>query len=153
MYYLLCHQLKCDIYKLVWTRIDKIKIKFNLKKISQFIRLVLDKRFIILFGFAFSWISATIGMIVKNVETAQVAGFIWVFPLVFASSIFVPVSSMPSWLQSFAKISPITVTVNSVRALSLGLPIGDNIWQSVLWMVGILIVFIPLAIARYRKVT
>lgn len=107
----------------------------------------------LLFGFAFSWISATIGMLVKNVETAQVAGFIWVFPLVFASSIFVPVSSMPNWLQAFAKISPITVTVNSVRALSLGLPIGDNIWQSIAWMIGILAVFVPLAIFRYRKVT
>jgi hypothetical protein len=74
---------------------------------------------LLLFGFAFSWISATIGMLVKNVETAQVAGFIWVFPLVFASSIFVPVESMPDWLQSFAKHTPITLTVDAVRALTL----------------------------------
>lgn len=105
------------------------------------------------FGFAFSWISATIGMAVKNVETAQVAGFIWVFPLVFASSIFVPVNSMPTWLQAFAKISPITVTVNSVRALSLGTPIGNNLWYSLLWIAGILAVFVPLAIYKYRKTT
>jgi ABC-2 type transport system permease protein/oleandomycin transport system permease protein len=105
------------------------------------------------FGFAFSWISATIGMAVKNVETAQVAGFIWVFPLVFASSIFVPVNSMPTWLQAFAKISPITVTVNAVRALSLGTPIGNNLWYSLLWIAGILLVFVPLAIYKYRKTT
>src|SRR3989344_5269828 len=105
----------------------------------------------VLFGAAFSWISATIGLFVKEVETAQVAGFIWVFPLVFASSIFVPIPSMPSWLQAFAKHSPITVTVDAVRALSLDLPLGSNLWQSLLWMVGILLVFVPLAVHRYRK--
>ena len=105
----------------------------------------------VLFGFAFSWISATIGLLVKEIETAQVAGFVWVFPLVFASSIFVPVPSMPSWLQAFAKHSPITVTVDAVRALSLDLPLGSNLWQSLLWMVGILLVFVPLAVHRYRK--
>lgn len=107
----------------------------------------------ILFGFAFSWISATIGMMVKSVETAQVAGFIWVFPLVFASSIFVPVQTMPNWLQSLAQVSPITVTVNSVRALSQGMPVGDNLWQALLWIAGILLLFVPLAVDRYRRLT
>jgi ABC-2 type transport system permease protein/oleandomycin transport system permease protein len=102
------------------------------------------------FGFAFSWISATIGVSVKDVETAQSAGMIWVFPLVFASSIFVPVESMPGWLQSFAKHSPITVTVNTVRALVNGLPVGANVWQMLAWIVGILLVFMPLAVWRYR---
>lgn len=105
----------------------------------------------VLFGFAFSWISATIGLLIKNAETVQVAGFIWVFPLVFASSIFVPIETMPTWLEAFAKISPITVTVNTVRGLSLGLPIGDNGWQALAWIVGILLVFIPLSVAHYRK--
>jgi ABC-2 type transport system permease protein/oleandomycin transport system permease protein len=105
----------------------------------------------VLFGFSFSWISATIGILVKNVETAQVAGFIWVFPLVFASSIFVPVASMPAWLQAFAKISPITLTVNAVRALSLGLPLGNSLLYAILWIVGILGVFVPLAVYRYRR--
>lgn len=107
----------------------------------------------LLFGFAFSWISATIGMLVRNVETAQVAGFIWVFPLVFASSIFVPISSMPDWLEAFAKISPITLTVNSVRALALGMPLNHDIWYALLWILGILVVFAPLAVHKYRKTT
>jgi len=105
----------------------------------------------IIFGFAFSWISASIGLAVKNVETAQVAGFIWVFPLVFASSIFVPVNSMPLWLQTFAKHTPITFTVNSVRALFLGQPLGSNLWQALIWMAVILAVFIPLSVFRYKK--
>jgi ABC-2 type transport system permease protein len=102
-------------------------------------------------GFAFSWISATIGMLVKNSETAQVAGFVWVFPIIFASSIFVPIETMPDWLQAFAKISPITVTVNSVRALILNTPIENNLIQSVAWIAGILVVFIPLSVYIYRK--
>lgn len=103
------------------------------------------------FGFAFSWISAAIGVSAKDVETAQSAGFIWVFPLVFASSIFVPIQTMPEWLQGFARHSPITVTVNTVRALIAGLPVGDSGWQMFLWLLGILAVFIPFATWRYRK--
>ena len=106
----------------------------------------------VLFGFAFSWISATIGLLVKEIETAQVAGFVWVFPLVFASSIFVPVQSMPSWLQVFAKHSPITVTVNAVRALALDMPLGNNLWLSLSWIFGIMLVFVFLAVSRYRKI-
>lgn len=105
----------------------------------------------ILFGFAFSWISATIGLLVKEVETAQVAGFIWIFPLVFASSIFVPVETMPNWLQAFAKVNPITVTVNAVRKLSLGGDVAVSFIQSFLWILAILAIFVPLAIRIYRR--
>ena len=110
---------------------------------------------LLLFGFAFSWISAAIGMAVKNVETAQVAGFIWVFPLVFASSIFVPVETMPSWLQIFAAHSPITVTVDAVRALTLGTATAADAaryaLQSFLWIGALLLIFMPLAIWLYRR--
>ncbi|HXK35646.1 MAG TPA: ABC transporter permease [Candidatus Paceibacterota bacterium] len=106
----------------------------------------------VLFAFAFSWISATIGLWVKNVETAQSAGFIWVFPLAFVSSIFVPVETMPSWLQGFANNQPISATVNAVRALSLGGPAGDWGLKALLWIIGILIIFVPLAVRQYRKV-
>lgn len=105
----------------------------------------------LVFGFAFSWISACIGMMVKDVETAQVAGFIWVFPLVFASSIFVPIESMPVWLQSFARHTPITATVDAVRALSLGQDAAPLIWPAVLWIAGLLLVFAPLAVYFYNK--
>ena len=94
----------------------------------------------VLFGFAFSWISATIGLSVKDTETAQVAGFIWVFPLAFASSIFVPIQSMPKFLEAFARVSPVTVTVDAIRALSLGQPVGESLWYSLAWIFGIFIV-------------
>lgn len=108
---------------------------------------------VVLFGFCFSWISANIGMLVKDVETAQVAGFIWVFPLVFASSAFVPVETMPDWLKAFAQNSPITALINSARGLSLGGASSDDILRSFLWMGLILVIFVPLAVYRYKKVT
>ncbi len=107
---------------------------------------------IVLFGSIFCLISAFIGLTVGNVETAQVAGFIWVFPLVFASSIFVPVTTMPDWLQAFAKHSPITVTVDAVRNLALGVGQLDLLTPA-LWMAAILLVFVPLAVRRYRSIT
>ena len=110
---------------------------------------------LLLFGFAFSWVSATIGMLSKNVETAQVLGFIWVFPLVFASAVFVPVESMPTWLRTFAEINPVTVTVDAVRALALG-GVPDEttsryVWATLAYIVGILAVFMPLAVRLYRR--
>lgn len=107
----------------------------------------------LLFGYAFSWISAFIGLSVKNVETAQSAGFIWVFPLVFASSIFVPVDSMSRYVRAFAVHNPVSYTANAVRALVLGTPVGNNAWYSLAWIVGIMAVFIPLAVNRYRKIS
>jgi ABC transporter DrrB family efflux protein len=106
----------------------------------------------VLFGFAFSWISAFIGMSVKDVETAQVAGFVWVFPIVFASSMFVTVESMPGWLQAFAKINPVTVTTDSMRGLCLGGPIWIHLWKALAWIGGIIVVFLSLAVNRYRRI-
>lgn len=105
----------------------------------------------LLFGLAFSWISALIGMALKDVESAQAAGFVWVFPLVFASSMFVPVDTMPDWLQAFAKVNPISIAVDAVRAFSLGTPAWAPLLKSLAWTVGILAVFVPLAVMRYRR--
>ena len=103
------------------------------------------------FGLAFSRISALIGLSVRDVESAQAAGFVWVFPLVFASSAFVPVDTMPGWLQTFADINPVTVTVNALRALTLGGPTARPVLESLAWIAGILLVFVPLAVNRYRR--
>ena len=103
------------------------------------------------FGLAFSWISALIGLSVRDVESAQAAGFVWVFPLVFASSAFVPVASMPGWLQAFVRVNPVTITVNALRALTLGGPTARPLLQALAWIVGILLVFVPLAVNRYRR--
>jgi ABC-2 type transport system permease protein/oleandomycin transport system permease protein len=107
-----------------------------------------------LFGYAFSWISAWIGLMVKDVETANVAGFVWLFPLTFASSAFVPLNSMPGWLQAFARHTPVTPTCDAVRALlNEGLPLQRPLLISLAWMIGIIAVFGTLAVRAYRKAT
>lgn len=113
---------------------------------------------VILFGVALTWVGVFIGMSVKNQETAQVAGFVWVFPLVFASSLYVPIETMPSWLQHFANINPVTSMAGTIRALFLGsnpaaggASLANYLWQILLWDAGIMLVFIPLSIRRYVK--
>ncbi len=107
---------------------------------------------VLLFAYAFSWISATIGLLVKESETVQVAGFLWVFPLVFASSVFVPVGTMPGWLQVFARNQPVTKVVNAVRYLVHGAGEGAAVGHTLLWVAVLLMVFVPLAVWRYRKI-
>jgi len=106
---------------------------------------------LLLTSFAFSWIGVVIALSMKTVEAVQSAGFIWLFPLTFASSAFVPTDSMPPWLQAFAEHQPFTIVVNAVRALFLGQPVGNLIWLTLAWMIGILAVTIPLATRRYRR--
>jgi len=111
------------------------------------------------FSFAFSWISALVGISVGSVEAAQSGGFIWMFPLTFASSVFVPVASMPGWLRPFAEHNPVSVVANSLRGLfhvDPSLTAADTrlaLIQSGAWIVGILLVFVPLSVARYRRTT
>jgi ABC transporter DrrB family efflux protein len=106
---------------------------------------------LVLFGYAFSWVFAFVGMVVSSPEAANSVGFIAIFPLTFISSAFVPVSSMPEPLRAFAEVNPFTITVDALRALWLGAPAGDNIWKACLWAVAIVVVFAPLAVARYRR--
>jgi len=106
---------------------------------------------LLLFGYAFSWVFALLGLLVSTPEAANSMGFIAVFPLTFISSAFVPVQSMPSWLEAFAEINPFTVTVDAMRALWLDAPAGNSIWGAVVWSLAILAVFAPLAVARYRR--
>jgi ABC transporter DrrB family efflux protein len=104
------------------------------------------------FAYVFSWISAFIGISVRDPETAQSVGFIWVFPLVFASSAFVPTSSMPAAIHWFADINPVTLTVNAARALTIGHghAVGPAL-GTLAWLVGLLAVFVPLAVRAFRR--
>jgi ABC-2 type transport system permease protein/oleandomycin transport system permease protein len=117
---------------------------------------------IVLFGFAFQWISALIGVAIRNPEAVQSAGFIWVFPITFLSSAFVPTSSIqPSWLATVAADNPFTIAVNAARQLfmgqeaaqvpGLGVDATGNVLITVAWTFGLLLVFVPLAVNQYRK--
>ncbi len=118
---------------------------------TDFLQVTAGLGMLLLFGFAFSWVFALVGLAASTPESANSVGFIAVFPLTFISSAFVPVASMPAVLQAFAKINPFTFEVNAIRHLWLGVPAGNNVWGALAWSVGIIIVFSTLAVARYRK--
>jgi ABC transporter DrrB family efflux protein len=106
---------------------------------------------LLLFGFAFSWIFALMGLSASSPEAAQQVGFIIIFPLTFASSAFVPIDSMPSWLQGFAEVNPFTQVVDAMRALWLGTPAGNSIQAAIAWSIGLIVVFAPIATWRYKS--
>lgn len=113
---------------------------------------------VLLFTFSLSWVMATVGLKVRTPEAAQSAAFIPIFPLVFASSVFVPTQTMPDWLRTFADHQPITVITNALRGLMLGegalLPghtVGGTVVAALAWMAGIAVVFSYLAVRTYRK--
>ena len=106
---------------------------------------------LLLFGHAFSWVFAFIGLTSSSPEAAQSLGFIVIFPLTFVSSAFVPVDSMPAALQAFAEVNPFTIVVNAMRALFLGAPAGNNVWGAVAWSLGIAVVFAFLSVAKYKR--
>lgn len=122
-------------------------------------KMLLGVALALLFGYAFSWVMATIGLIAKTPETAQSAGFLPIFPLVFASSVFVPTATMPTWLRVFAENQPVSIVANAVRSLMipeqmltpLGMNQGTLIWQSFAWIAVIIAVFGALAVRQYKK--
>ncbi len=106
---------------------------------------------LLLFTFALSWIFAYVGLAMRNAEAAQAAAFPLVAPLVFASSAFVPLSSQPGWLQVFSAHQPLTLTVDAIRALCIGGSTLTPAVQSIAWSMGIIAVFAPIAVRRYRR--
>jgi ABC transporter DrrB family efflux protein len=113
--------------------------------------IILGLVLVLFVGYAFSWVFAFLGLVAKSPESANAYGFTVLFPLTFVSSAFVPVASMPSWLQPVAKNNPFTVIVNAARALFVGLPQGNNVWLAFAWAAGITLLFGTLAIWRYRR--
>lgn len=106
----------------------------------------------LLFAYCLSWGFAYVGLAAPNSETAQAMAFPVIFPMTFASSIFVPLSTMPSWLRVFARNQPVSQTADAVRGLMLGAPHGMSTWISLLWAAGALAILAPMATRRYRRV-
>lgn len=106
---------------------------------------------LLLFGFAFSWLAALIGLASGSTEAAQSAGMLWLFPFTFVSSAFVPTSTMPAWLRLYASHSPISALVDTLRAWFGGYADGARPLESAAWCMVIIAIFMPLAIARYRR--
>ena len=105
----------------------------------------------IAFGVTICTVSAYVGLAIKDEESVGSFGLVWLFPLTFVSNAFVPVPSMPGWLQAFAKNQPVTVVIDEMRSLATGGPLALHAWQSVVWLAAIVAVFVPLAVRAYRR--
>ncbi len=107
----------------------------------------------VLLGVTICTVSAFVGLAIKDEESVGSFGLVWLFPLTFVSAAFVPVRSMPGWLQAFANNQPVTIVIEEMRSLALGGPLVLHAWESLAWMAGIAAVFVPLAVRAYRKAT
>jgi ABC transporter DrrB family efflux protein len=108
---------------------------------------------LLLLGYAFSWIFALVGLFSSSPETANAIGFTLIFPLTFASSMFVPADTMPDGLRQFAEANPFTTISDALRSLWLGTPAHTDVWMAFVWCGVLIAVFAPLAVARYRSVS
>jgi ABC-2 type transport system permease protein len=115
-------------------------------------QVVLGIVLLLLLGYAFSWIFALLGLFASTPETANSIGFVLLFPLTFASSVFVPASTMPDGLRQFAQANPFTTWADALRSLWIGTPPHTDIWMSFVWCAVLIAIFAPLAVARYRSV-
>jgi ABC transporter DrrB family efflux protein len=107
---------------------------------------------VLAFSYSLSWLFAIVGLLARDSETAQAASFPILAPLVFASSAFVPVATMPGWLQTFAEHQPVSVVVDAVRDLTVGGPTRGDVLAAIAWIVGIVAVCAPIAVRQYRRV-
>ncbi len=103
------------------------------------------------FGYAFTWMFTFLGLRIKEVEAIQAAAFLPVFPLVFAASTFAPVENMPGWLQAFASRQPVTLTIDSMRALFHGGDVSGSLPGAIAWIAGITIVSFTLSIREFER--
>jgi ABC transporter DrrB family efflux protein len=143
-----------DLMVNVITLIVMVLIGFavGFRPTQPFYEVALAFALVLAFAYVFSWISACVGLAVRDPETAQSVGFIWVFPLVFASSAFVPTSSMPGALHAFADVNPVSLTVNAARALTVGHADAlSPALGTLAWLAGLLVVFVPLAVRTFRR--
>ena len=103
------------------------------------------------FALCFCWVSVFVGMVARTSGAVQGIMFLLVLPLGFASNTYVPAATMPDWMQGFVEHNPITHLVSTVRGLMIGGPVATNLMWTLVWMAGLLVVFVPLALRAYRR--
>jgi ABC-2 type transport system permease protein/oleandomycin transport system permease protein len=104
---------------------------------------------VLLTSFVFSWLSALVGLLLPSPEAVAQAAIVWLLPFLFASSAFVPVATMPSWLRAFADHQPVSLIMDAVRDLLLNRPTGSALWPALIWCGALLLALIPLSIWLY----
>ena len=105
----------------------------------------------VLFAVCLSWVSVWVGMVVRTSGAVQGVMILLVLPLTFGSNVFVQTDDLPGWMQGFVDVNPLTHLVDSMRGLFLGTPVGHHVWWTLAWCVGLVAVFMPLALRAYRR--
>lgn len=123
----------------------------GLNPAASFLQWVEILGILLLFTLAFSWVSAIMGLLAKSIEAVQWLSFLIVFPLTFASGAFAPTASMPTPLRIFAENQPVTHVIEAIRALMIGVPVGDHAWLAVVWCVGTILIAVPVASYLFRN--
>jgi oleandomycin transport system permease protein len=105
----------------------------------------------IAFGLCFCWISVWVGMLARTPGAVQGIMFLLVLPLTFGSNVYVPTDTLPDVVQSFVAVNPITPLVATIRGLLIEGPVAGPLTTTLIWMAGLLVVFVPLALRAYNK--
>jgi oleandomycin transport system permease protein len=108
---------------------------------------------LIAFGFSLAWVSTFIGLAMRSLQTVGTVTALWMVPLQFGSSLFVPAKTLPGPLQAFVRVNPMTLVVDASRGLLVGGPVASSLRGALLWLAGILLVFVPLSVWRYCRRT
>lgn len=108
---------------------------------------------VVAFAFGLCWVFTALAMVVREPRSVQGISAVIMLPLTFASSVFVPTTTMPGWLQGFVAVNPVSRTADAVRALLGGVPAGGAAAVSLLTSAVVVAVFAPLAVALYRRRT
>jgi oleandomycin transport system permease protein len=106
---------------------------------------------LLVFALAFSWVSVLVGLLAKDPEHVQLFGFTALFPVTFFSNVFVPVETMPGWLQSFVNVNPVTHVADATRALMTGGPAAEAVMWTLIWAAVIVAVFAPLSVWAFKR--
>jgi oleandomycin transport system permease protein len=106
---------------------------------------------LLVFGFAASWMSVLVAMLVSEPEKVQIFGFVLLFPLTFASNAFAPTESMPGWLQAWVRVNPVSILADATRGLLTSGPIATPVTQSLIWAAILLVVFAPISVWAFRR--
>lgn len=150
---LLVGHVLADIFRNIISALIVIAVSFAIgfRPTATFSEWLLIITLSLTFTMAISWLSAILGLFVKSIEAAQWIGFVFIFPLTFVSSAFVPTNTMPDWVQAFAENQPLTQVINAMRAWMVGTPIGNAGWLAFIWCIGIIIVAAPIAVWLFKR--
>jgi oleandomycin transport system permease protein len=149
----LAGRITADLLKQAWSILLLLVVGFILGfRVQTNVFGVLAAALLILgFALSFSWVAVLVGVLAKEPEKVQVFGFTALFPITFISNVFVPVQTMPGWLQPVVRANPVSTLSNACRGLIVGGPVATPVWQTVAWAVGIALVFAPLAVFAFKR--